>query len=191
MNVQESRMQKVGGTLHVRAGFISALIALICGVITGCDSETPQVSDEPKPIVYPTWLTEAADSSTDTIFTSLRQAEKMTIYSLDPFHYSPGEGLHGWKIVDSAHVPDEKIGSIVDAVWEGIEEGEKIGLRMGCFNPRHAVRGERDGVYLDYIVCYECLWIRTYRGASGIGGYPTGDTSETLVNSYLPPRPKR
>ncbi|HSI82973.1 MAG: hypothetical protein ACAI35_19430 [Candidatus Methylacidiphilales bacterium] len=114
---------------------------------------------------------------------ALQNPGKVTLYSLDPLRMNSveqrqheGEALYQYKVLGktplSAGQAKEAIAEFKTAVtlWDG--DWAK------CFNPRHALRIERDGGQsYDLLLCYECSRMLAWKDGKymfhyGVGGQP-------------------
>ncbi len=109
-----------------------------------------------------------------------------TLYLLDGDRY-PGEPvpqgadlLHGWVILKQCSVKSlatrEKLFKALD---DGIDQWR--GTPIDCFNPRHAISVETEGVRVDYLICFQCQNYYIWEGDKRVsGGMTTAQPRQTF-----------
>lgn len=132
----------------------------ICGIaiaLLGCDSGVEQAAD---PMV---------------------SAKSFVFYTIDPassFDPSNGVGLgdeptpeaqakpdkrprlHSYLILGSVEVDrKEDRRALLAALRKGMDESD--GKMAKCFDPRHALRIEKESETIDYVICFECYQVET------------------------------
>lgn len=145
-------------------------------------------------IAYLSFVGKCATGTTDAeimaILQPLADADKLTLYSFDGSDFlfasqkpsAEGE-FYGCPVLGKVEIADQRRRkAIVDAVGVGIRGGRFV---ASCFWPHHAIRAEKDGQSVDYIICFYCSNFRIYSGKSVTGGGATTNVSEKLLNRYL------
>src|SRR5262249_15420308 len=95
--------------------------------------------------------------------TILEKADRIELFSLDPEtkHWKSGTGLYGWQILGSTILEDEVTRHrVVSALLKGIKESD--GSELKCFWPRHGIRATYQGKTADFVICFHCLFMKTY-----------------------------
>ncbi len=97
------------------------------------------------------------------------------LYSLNPMHVDTGlvipptpqeatnlvrtlELFHGYEVLGRAEVINlRQRKELVETFKLGISEGK--GPPPMCFNPRHGIRATKNGVTVDFVICFECFTV--------------------------------
>jgi hypothetical protein len=115
-----------------------------------------------------------------------------TLYRLDGDRY-PGEPapegarlLHGWLVLKAC--PIESIPTrekIFKAFDDGISASDASATPVDCFNPRHAIRVETDGVTVDYLICFQCSNYVIWEGETQVSGGGTTLSPQATFDAIL------
>lgn len=104
--------------------------------------------------------------------TTLRGAERMELFALDPTPLSMSGGapdtekLHGYAITGHASLDDAaQRKQLADLILRGIHDSD--GRVAACFNPRHGIRAVRADETLELVICFECLSMSAFGNALG------------------------
>lgn len=152
-----------------RIAFLSISIWLL-----GCSSN-PQQSNEPGTI----------DPRTEGAF---------TFHQIDGDSY-PGdpvpEGavmMYHWPILKSCSIEStEQRREMFKALDDGIAEAGRSSsdLMPDCFNPRHAIRVDHEGVQTDWLICFQCRNYEIREDGRVVGGGALSNTPRKLFNEIL------
>lgn len=120
----------------------------------------------------------------------LAEADKVTLYSIDGSMKAPGEDrpkaaqeFRGYPVLGSVEIsPVERRAEMILALKRGTEDLDHGFAR--CFWPRHALRAEKDGKSVDYVICFECSWIKVF-GDGGVQDIVTKKGAQDLLNRHL------
>jgi hypothetical protein len=113
-----------------------------------------------------------------------------TLYRLDGDRY-PGDPvpqgavlLHGWPILQTC-----SIGSMATRkeLFRAFDDGiaKSSGEPIDCFNPRHAIRVETDGVNVDYVICFQCHNYEIWEGDKKVSGGSTSPSPRATFDRIL------
>src|SRR5207244_1035453 len=105
----------------------------------------------------------------DDLQDALRNAPTFELYSLEPEDGErEGEGFHGWKVLGRTVVRDAVArNKLADAFIAGNADAEVTQAK--CFEPRHGIRlVAGDGTTTDFVICFTCRIVHTYRDGEGI-----------------------
>lgn len=113
-----------------------------------------------------------------------------TLYQLDGDRY-PGdpvpEGavlLHEWPILQSCSITSLATREqLFKALDDGIDQWS--GTPIDCFNPRHGIRVESDGVNVDYLICFQCQNYQIWEGDKHVSGGMTTASPKSTFDSVL------
>ena len=120
----------------------------------------------------------------------LADADKLTLFSFDGNEFlfasqkpsAEGE-FYGCPVLGKIEIDDpHKRKAIVNAVQVGIRDARYV---ASCFWPHHAIRVEKDGQTVDYIICFYCSNFRKYSSGTVTDGGATTNAAEKLLNRYL------
>ncbi|MEZ5977763.1 MAG: hypothetical protein R3F34_06050 [Planctomycetota bacterium] len=104
----------------------------------------------------------------DGVLAHLAHPDAVEIYALDPS--PPGSReldasvpvFHEYEVLGRATLSSSaERDELLALVERGIEDSD--GRAARCFIPRHGIGVVKDGVQWDYVICFECLWMRVYR----------------------------
>ena len=56
---------------------------------------------------------------------------------------------------------------------------------MTCFNPRHGIRVTRAGQVTDFVICFECRWLRIHRDGKPVASVPIAPSAEPTFDAAL------
>lgn len=120
----------------------------------------------------------------EALFSGLNSVE---LFALDPSYRQkdddPAPKLSRWKITARATLADPKaIARLGSAIAGGIRESD--GATARCFNPRHALRFQKDGKDVTVIICFECLQA-SVEGAADIKGFITTGRPEPAFDDVF------
>ncbi len=102
-------------------------------------------------------ISEALPDKAQTVFDG---ADKFTLYSLRPLGWptvqSEPQQFHGFYILGQTEINDAKaMNELRKAYYDGIAVGPET-MRAACFDPRHGIRAEKNGVTVDLLICFQC-----------------------------------
>lgn len=121
----------------------------------------------------------------------LESPDSFVLYSLDPIKISPTprasnstDLFHDYSVLGKAEItlPEERT-KLLRALYKGIVQGYELKYVASCFNPRHGIRATRQGVVVDFVICFECLSIAIY--AEEETGVKTTSWGASTFNSAL------
>ncbi len=105
--------------------------------------------------------------------------DKWTLLSLDPRRYSKGEEqFHGFRVMGKTQVSPEVKARLIASFYDAMVGDTTSAL---CFNPRHGIHAERNGEYIDFLICFQCAQYQTFPGQNarykpiGAWGQPAFD----------------
>lgn len=106
----------------------------------------------------------------DDLAQVLVEADSWTIYALNPglpLEPSTVEQLMDrWEVRGEAVLHDPKDRArLARSLRAGIKGNDDT--VAACFNPRHAIRAESERGVVDLIICFQCLQVYVYDGATG------------------------
>ena len=111
----------------------------------------------------------------------------MTFYRLDGDHY-PGDPvppgatlLNGYSVIKACQVDDRRIREEILGAFDAGIADHRGGVPVDCFRPRHAIRIVRDGVTIDYLICFQCSNWMSWKDGIPDGG---GDTSDSPLATF-------
>lgn len=100
--------------------------------------------------------------------TGLDAPEQLTLYSIDGRDFEPGqrpkatEAFKGYPVLGKVEVTDpDKRKEITESLKKGLAKSD--GKMAKCFWPRHAIRVVEKGRTIDYVICFECYQLETYK----------------------------
>jgi hypothetical protein len=113
----------------------------------------------------------------------LESADEFTLYSLTP---GPNGGTinFGWnKILGQIKIgKNAERTNLVTALSDGIAEGA---IPADCFEPRHGIRAVKNGVAMDFVICFECHPIYVYSNRGTNWCFSVSKTPAALFNQTL------
>lgn len=117
-----------------------------------------------------------------------------TLYLLDGDRY-PSEPapegavlLHGWTILQTCSISSA---ATQEKLFKALDDGiAEIGvvpsdMQIDCFNPRHAIRVNSEGVNTDYLICFQCKNYYIWEGDTKVSGGNTSNSPRTTFNRVL------
>jgi hypothetical protein len=118
-------------------------------------------------------------------------ASRVTVLALDPMLESAtpravpagAERFHDYPVIGKVEVQSpEQRRAIMQAVRGGLRG---TGGRSACFNPRHGVQVEANGVVADFVICFECAetWVQAPDGSSG--RMSSDDAAHSILDTVL------
>lgn len=134
---------------------------------------------------------------------ALRSASQVEIYSLEPWSRpdrTGREAFYGYEVLGRATLPPET-SRIAVAEFEAVAKAPD-GIAVLCFDPRHALRVERNGDTYDFLLCYDCGAMEVYRNGEHRVKVDAAGSSVTLnrlmeaaglslsQTAYKPPTPE-
>ncbi len=149
---------------------------LLLLLITGCTT-SPAVPTKPTETV-PDWLQPMAQATRITLY-SIDGTEKNKDQKMPPAM----EEFRGYPVLGKIEIKsaDERA-EVVQALKQGTENLNHGFAR--CFWPRHALRVERNGKITDYVICFECFWIKAFLG-NEVKDIVTSKEPQELLNQHL------
>ena len=106
----------------------------------------------------------------------LDQAEEIELFSITPCwqgympspeRNEPGK-FQGCPVLKRAVITDAGLKRhLLDALYDGVAKTEG---GMGCFSPRHGIRGSYKGKRVDLVICFECHIFSGLNGPEKISG---------------------
>lgn len=98
----------------------------------------------------------------------LADADKITFYSIDGTDNPAkkkdpvAETFRGYPVLGKIELKDKKVREqVIQALHQGTQNNTEWFAR--CFWPRHALRAEKAGKSTDYVICFQCNWIKVMR----------------------------
>ena len=112
------------------------------------------------------------------------------LYKLDGDRY-PGEPapegaelLHGWVILKKCSITSLTTReTLFKALDNGIDQWS--GTPVDCFNPRHAISVEMEGINVDYLICFQCKNYYIWEGDKRVSGGMTTAQPRNTFNRIL------
>lgn len=134
-------------------------------------------------------------------YSFIENSQKVTLYSIYPSGTSgdleaarriyknlaipPAQGtFHYYPILGKVVLKSQQKQEVSAAFLQSIREGDK---HYSCFEPRHALRFERDGKTLDAVLCFSCSNVSFSEKKEGSLGQriPISWASKEVFNSIL------
>jgi hypothetical protein len=115
----------------------------------------------------------------------LESADEFTLYSLNPGpEEHPGTNtFYFHKILGQIKI--EKTAErtkLVTALSDGIAGGCAM---ADCFNPRHGIRAVKNGVAVDFLICFQCGAIEVFSSKGTNWSFPVCRTPADVFNGVL------
>lgn len=117
-----------------------------------------------------------------------------TFYQIDGDTY-PGDPvaedvvmMYRWPILKTCSIKStEQRRKIFKALDDAIAEIGRPSSDMmpDCFNPRHAIRVDHEGVQTDWLICFQCSNYEKLEGGKRVGGGVISKTPQQLFNKIL------
>lgn len=137
--------------------------------------------------------TPAPDVATGTL-AALAHSDALVIHALHPYprvfedgssvELADGEAFHGYQILGTSEVDDAAQRELLVLLVErGIEASD--GRVAGCFNPRHGLSIEKDGLVTDLVICFECHSMSVFEDGVEVAGHRTADSVEPRVTQLF------
>jgi hypothetical protein len=131
-----------------------------------------------------------ATSGLPVFLQPLAAGTKVTLYSIDGTggpseerKTKATESFHGRPVLGKVEIKSaESRSEIVQALKRSTQDLDHGGA--DCFWPRHGLRVEKDGETTDYVICFECYWIKVYIGGE-IMNVVTKQDPQELLNRLL------
>ncbi|MHC5537639.1 hypothetical protein ACYOEI_05345 [Singulisphaera rosea] len=93
------------------------------------------------------------------------------------------ETFHGYPVLGKVEIASaERRSEVIQALRRSTQDLDHGFAR--CFWPRHALRAERDGKAVDYVICFQCSWIKVFQGDE-VTDIVTNKDPQELLNGYL------
>lgn len=120
-------------------------------------------------------------SFTPEVKRQIQDAEKMTVYAIDPMDNTASEKFHSYSISGKTIITDPaKIKELGDKLIAASSKNK--GVETLCFNPHHALRITSHGKALDLVICFQCLKVQLHPGEDI---YFMNSSPRELVNEIL------
>src|ERR1700753_2252877 len=133
------------------------ILILACSTAQADIVVTDIGTNQPMPLVYATPKYLPPD-----LKHFLESADEFTLYSLNqgPEEH-PGTNTFRWyKILGQIEIgKNAERTNLVTALSDGIAEGA---IPADCFDPRHGIRAVKNGIAVDFLICFECHPIYVY-----------------------------
>jgi hypothetical protein len=116
----------------------------------------------------------------------LEAATRLELLSLQPTapDDQSKDDFHGWKVLGTKAVEDEKTREELVEVFEhGVAEYK--GGPAKCFNPRHGIRVKDNGTTVDFVICFECFQVRLYTTGEKEKNFLVSRSPAELFNKIL------
>lgn len=160
-------------------------------VVTSEDSQPFKRNDTGPTFPSPRPLTEEEQSDIRSTFLPVREAETLTVYSLDSWRFGAGADLmDNSAIFDQANVPSSRVSAIADALEIAVREGEGIGIVFSCFEPHHALRSQIRETVTDFIICFSCRQVQIFRNGGRLSSYLISSSAEPTLNKFVRSNPQ-
>jgi hypothetical protein len=118
--------------------------------------------------------------------TMLEKADSLELLSLEPTKQMEArkDSFHGWKVLGKKLIDNAELRKMLIAAFEkGVAEYQGTGAR--CFKPRHGIHVTHDGKAADFVVCFECYWVRAYVGGKKERQFLVSRSPSELFNKVL------
>lgn len=115
-------------------------------------------------------------------------ADEFVLYSIDgrEFRFTPPadvEAFRGIPVLGKTSIDDpKKRAELMSALYGGIDENDDT--IADCFIPRHGIHIVQGEQVIDYVICFECLQVKIYRGDKR-NSELTMDSPREVFNQYL------
>jgi hypothetical protein len=119
---------------------------------------------------------------------ALASSDKVVLYSIDGTEkedkavFKDAEKFQGYPVLGKLDLKDVRVRQqVVEALHQGIVEN--VGFAK-CFWPRHAFQATRGGKTTDYVICFQCNWIKVIDG-NKVEDIVTTNHAQKLLNQLL------
>lgn len=115
-------------------------------------------------------------------------ADQFILYSIDgnDLRFGPStdaEAFRGVPVLGQTSIEDpKKRAELMTELYAGIDASD--GTVVECFIPRHGVHIVQGEQITDYVICFECLQVKIYRGDEESSELTT-DSPRGVFNRYL------
>jgi hypothetical protein len=115
---------------------------------------------------------------------ALETAEQYELYSLlpKPEAEKPQREFHSYTVLGSVSIA-------APAVRQRLTDALKIGSRSGypksCFEPRHGIGVRRGDEVTDFVICFECNYVRIMKERQFVGGFVVDSSPQPVFDEVL------
>ena len=113
----------------------------------------------------------------DEVVAVLKGATELTVYATEIREAAEGDRIRGYPIKAKRVVDGKDAAPVRGRLLDPKTYGGPIAK---CFNPRHAVRAEKDGEVVELIICFECNHMYVYLGEERVAVPTFGAGGEAL-----------
>lgn len=108
--------------------------------------------------------TSEAESKKLGAISFLADLPSVTLYSLrpQPSQRKDQAKFHGWDVLGKRELSGNDVVAAAEAIQAGIEAS--AGDMARCFEPRHGIRGAKDGRVVDLVICFACSQVQVVDG---------------------------
>ena len=116
----------------------------------------------------------------------LTGSERLELVAIDPDPPTKAERgdpdrMHGYRIRGRAWLEDPKQrAELLGAFARGDRQNDH--KAAACFNPRHVLRAEKGGRWIEVVICFECLSYQVYDGAEHLGNGLVSQSPTAVFN---------
>lgn len=164
--------------------YFQYLIAALC--ISGffvIVYETQKV-DIPDVAKVPEKIKSSAEKRSDFLQV-LKNANVGILYSLEPSNSE--SGFHNFKVLGSITVTSTEAKVVITEFLRAIESYNN-GPVAGCFNPRHGLRLEVNGLNYDFLLCYQCAQMLAIDSKGNEAWFELGREKNSILDELLKKR---
>lgn len=118
------------------------------------------------------WVARGFDRAKNTFQPSvlgvLTNGDSFTLYSIETLPSVPdwkGEFFHGCRVLGKNEIKDPaEQAKLISSIESSAKKSR--GLVYMCFNPHHGIRSVRGTNLVDVVICFHCLSLQIYTGAT-------------------------
>lgn len=114
----------------------------------------------------------------------LEGADEFTLYSLEPGPVPKGTNtfcfhkILGQIKIEQGAERTNLVTALADGIAENVEPAD-------CFNPRHGIRAAKNGVAVDFVICFQCAAIEVFSSKGTNWSFSVSRETAALFNQTL------
>jgi len=119
------------------------------------------------------------------IITALEHGEEFELLSLEPTEGQADDEsrFRKWKVLGKTALDEDTRLKLVAAFKQGV--AENAGVHAACFIPRHGIQVRHGGKVFNLVICFECMWARTYIDAQEINYIDVSRSPQPVFDDAL------
>ncbi len=121
----------------------------------------------------------------DELAVILKSDQDVELYWLNPEHLNeqPESDFHGWEVLVSAKLDEEKGRESVEGFKSGIASAPDDAT--GCSKPRHGLRISRAKEVVDLVICFQCVQVNVFVDEERSGNFRTAASPRQLFDKIV------